>query len=392
MRILHVISSFQLGGAEVSVVQLAQALQGVGHTCCVVQVVAPRKPSLQGKKLVRECLESGVKVVELGWGGKRTSLLTSPIRLARLIRLWAPDLVHSHTDLPDFVVSVVTRLRPVKIVRTIRNTELWPTRPLTGRIVEQSFRDDMVVSISADASRAYDQLRASHSLPQSRYRAIINTGFCATEVHREKNRSILAARYEADLSKIQLCFAGRFVPQKGLDILIAAIDRLGLRARANLEIHCFGEGPYLAELKAAKASGLPIKIHLPVPQIAELFSAFDYTLIPSRFEGLCRVSLESLIAGTPVIASDAPGLRETLPNDWPLTFPNADTVTLATILCQVASGAFDDKMDALRSRGTEWVKSRFSMDAMVRAYESVYELYLSGKPFSLDFRNRGCEG
>ncbi len=42
--------------------------------------------------------------------------------------------------------------------------------------------------------------------------------------------------------------------------------------------------------------------------------------MPSHFEGLPLTSIEASFSGVPVIAAHAPGLDETLPENWPLKF------------------------------------------------------------------------
>ncbi len=58
----------------------------------------------------------------------------------------------------------------------------------------------------------------------------------------------------------------------------------------------------------------------PIPDVSNMFYAFDYIFMPSHFEGLGLISVEASLAKVPVIASFAPGLDETLPENWPLRF------------------------------------------------------------------------
>ena len=106
--------------------------------------------------------------------------------------------------------------------------------------------------------------------------------------------------------------AGRLVPQKGFDRLIDALPWLPTDMSWKLTI--LGEGPDHAALQSRiDELGLSDRITLaglsrhPWPQMA----AADMFLLPSRWEGLPNVALESLGVGTPVISMrDAGGIDE----------------------------------------------------------------------------------
>lgn len=105
--------------------------------------------------------------------------------------------------------------------------------------------------------------------------------------------------------------AGRLHRQKGFDRLIAALPSLG---RDDCSLTILGAGTEESALKhQVVALGLENRVHLPGlssdpwPHIA----AADCFLLPSRWEGLPNVVLESLSVGTPVIASkEAGGIGE----------------------------------------------------------------------------------
>ena len=63
----------------------------------------------------------------------------APPLLSRLIRRWKPDIVHSHTDIPDLCVALARRIRKFPVARTIHNTSLWPTHYFIGRVAESAF-------------------------------------------------------------------------------------------------------------------------------------------------------------------------------------------------------------------------------------------------------------
>ena len=112
--------------------------------------------------------------------------------------------------------------------------------------------------------------------------------------------------------RIEFICAGRLHVQKGFDRLIESLPNLQTPYDWRLTI--LGEGAERENLQRlidknnlaskVKLSGL---VHTPWPQIG----AADVFLLPSRWEGLPNVVLESLSAGTPVIAMrEAGGIEE----------------------------------------------------------------------------------
>ena len=107
---------------------------------------------------------------------------------------------------------------------------------------------------------------------------------------------------------------GRLVDSKGFDTLLSAFAKTLVNHPDRLLI-IIGEGAMRAELEAqVKALGLQGKVLLPgyVDNVASLYRAFDWVLIPSRAEGLGLVVQEAVIAGVPILASDLPVFYEQL--------------------------------------------------------------------------------
>lgn len=376
MRILHIITAFHLGGAEEIAINIAVGMAKRGHQCCVVALTTPREQDATGNAQKRRLSTAGVQCVEFGGSHIRLNSLTGPFRLARFCRTWRPDIVHSHTDVPDFTVSLAGRLTRFYIARTIHNTVLWPTHRILGRISESGFHDDLVVFVSDGARKAYRNLREKYNLGQSSHQLRIVNGVPPADASGCKDRPALLREFGVVDGKVLFCFAGRFTDQKGFDVLLDALNKLPESYLFKFELHAFGQGEkqelYAKQVAQAR---LPVTFHPPVAGISRLFPAFDAIIMPSRFEGLPLVSIESLASGVPVIGTSAPGLVETFPPDWPLIAAPEDAATLCHIIMKFLDGDFDNAQ--LREIGIRWHGENFSIDQMVSAYEQAYRDYLS---------------
>jgi glycosyltransferase involved in cell wall biosynthesis len=128
-------------------------------------------------------------------------------------------------------------------------------------------------------------------------------------------------RFRAELGceRPTLLAAGRLVPIKGFDVLVAAVGQLPPASRPRVIIA--GEGPERASL-ARQARALGVALHLPglLGQqalarhmvAADLFVHPCRTLPGGRSEGMPLVVREALACGSPVVASASGGIAELL--------------------------------------------------------------------------------
>lgn len=373
IRVMHVISDFTLGGAQEIAIELSLGLRARGHQVMVVAVSRGEESGVRTSQIERLRM-AGAEILELPARSRLGIAVFGAFRLATAVSRWRPDIVVSHTDIPDFVVSIVTRLVPIRVTRSIHNTTLWPGRPRTARFVESGFVDDLVIGCSADALAAYVELRRSCGLAPSPIRSVVPNGVTIPEA--PATREELCARFKADPGKVLLCFAGRFVEQKGIDVLAQAWALLGEAERTGAELHLFGSGQLSPEnLFPAADLGRSVVVHTPEPGLSRWFGGFDAVILPSRFEGFPLVALEALAAGALLVATDAPGLREALPPDWRLKVPGENPPALAEALRDIIAGRFDT---ALRDKGLAWVRARYSRERMIDSYEQAYLDYLGG--------------
>ena len=102
--------------------------------------------------------------------------------------------------------------------------------------------------------------------------------------------------------------AARLNPWKGVDHLIAALARV-----PDARLLVAGDGPMRGALEQ-QAQSLAGRVtflgQVPHEQMALYMKAADYFALYSGYEGLSHSLLESLLAGTPVIASDKGGNPE----------------------------------------------------------------------------------
>jgi len=131
-------------------------------------------------------------------------------------------------------------------------------------------------------------------------------------------------------------FFGRFMKQKGFHYLVEAIEIL---TKKNLPrkplVLAFGEGGFIREEKQSIIEkGLESYFRfLPfTPNVAGAIKGLDVVVMPSLWEACPLLPMETLVSGTPLIASNCIGLREVIKDTPSRIVPSGNSTALADII------------------------------------------------------------
>ncbi len=112
---------------------------------------------------------------------------------------------------------------------------------------------------------------------------------------------------------LRLLFVGRLTEQKGVDLLLAVARALAREHPGAYELRIAGSGDPAIMQQVQQLAGRNDAVaylgHVPNEHIAEHYQWADATLIPSRFETLNKVAIETAAAGKVAVAADIPGPR-----------------------------------------------------------------------------------
>lgn len=379
MRTFHLITHFSLGGAERVAANIAES-QTHGMEYHVVEIMRGR--TAYTPKFIAELEQAGVRChrswmpdVNFHFLFERIAALLFPLRMLYIMLRWRPDVIHTHTETPDLALYVFSRLFPfmlrrVKIVRTIHNTRLWTGLPRTARWVETFFKSNNAnIAIS-------DSVRDSYADRFGEVPPIINNGVAEVEQTDYFNTSTppLGFCRLPEQEHLNILFAGRLEPQKGVVVLCEVLKMLAGNARYHFTIAGDGSQRTLVEQTLAEiaAEGKPLNAQLvpPIFGLAGYMQSFDYLFMPSEFEGLSMLSMEASLNRLPVIANACPGLADTLPADWALLAHDNSIDDYRRIFNELLPTA---EHDALTQQAYDFAKDRFSVRTMQERYEARYK-------------------
>jgi exopolysaccharide biosynthesis WecB/TagA/CpsF family protein len=253
-------------------------------------------------------------------------------QMAQLLRKDRPDVVHVHNLYPLFSPSVLVACRRAGVpVVMMANHNYLLTCPISshlyrGRVCEkcvggrehhcllQNCRGSLAESAAyALRSAVARKLRLFHDnvtiqIVHSEFarKRLIAAGFDPQRIVVLLNMVAAAPERNGHSPGHYVAFSGRMMPEKGVDVLLAAA--LGL---PDVPFHLAGDGTMLDELRA----GAPANAHFigrcGRAEIAGFYQNARFLVVPSKwFEGCPLVISEAMSHGLPVIASRIGGLGE----------------------------------------------------------------------------------
>ena len=177
----------------------------------------------------------------------------------------------------------------------------------------------------------------------------------------------------------RLAYLGRLVPQKGVDVLIAAVALLGGRF-PSLRLAIAGEGDERAALEAQVVRlGLASRVEfvgaLAHDAVHRFLAAADIVVMPSRAEPFGLVALEAAQMARPVVASAVQGLPEIVTHgETGLLVPPDDAPALADAIAMLLEDPA--RARALGAAARRRAEIKFAWGPYVDAHERLFEAIL----------------
>jgi glycosyltransferase involved in cell wall biosynthesis len=167
-------------------------------------------------------------------------------------------------------------------------------------------------------------------------------------------------------------YVGRLKRYKRVDLILRALARLDSR-RDGIQLLIAGRGewePHLRRLTARLGLGPQVTFlgFVSEAEKRELFRRAWANVFVSPKEGWGITNLEAAACGTPTIASDSPGLRESVvPDHTGILVPHGDVVALAGAISRLAAGPA--LVESLGANALDFA-GRFRWDAAADATEA----------------------
>lgn len=371
MKILHIITSLQTGGAETLVVNLMPRFRALGHEVGVVVFNGEHTALME--RLERECPEC--KIYRLG-----TSYY-NPWYIVKLIRIMRKyDVVHTHNSSPQLFAAIANIFCRKKLVTTEHSTnnrkrerggylriiDRWMYARYDkviciSEIAEEKLREYLGDKCSVMSVECLDGKKTQNRKLKTNI-ITINNGVDVEAIHQAKPIE------ELKTDKFVVVMVAGFREAKDQDTVIRAMAKL---PKDQYELWLVGDGVRKESVErlvlsvGVKDNVKFLGLRTDVPNILK---TADVVVMSSHWEGLSLSNIEGMSAGKPFIASDVNGLRE-VTQGYGILFPHEDAEALAAIIqrlhddheyyCHVATHCYE------RAK-------QYDISEMVLQYNAVY--------------------
>jgi glycosyltransferase involved in cell wall biosynthesis len=305
VKIFHIITTIDRGGAENQLLLLAKMQVLLGHKVYIFYLKGKselKNDFLKNKIVINNSLEN-------------ITFFAKILVFTKHILVSKPDIIHAHLPESELVARLSFRGKSKFFITRHFGGQFHPkTKPLIsawlGRI--SSKPAVAVIAISDSVSK---NLIKNKEVYDNRKIFRVYYGFSKTDflANIKINSSQLFSNRN---NKICIGTVSRLSPEKDLETLINACNIL-VKKIPNLELYIIGEGPLKDSLKKLTLNlGIEKKVIFLGKQsrIANFMQNISLFVLTSKFEGFGMVLLEAMATNTKIIASRNSAIIEVIGN------------------------------------------------------------------------------
>lgn len=367
LRVLHVIPSLVVGGAETLLVNILEAdSKRNAHGVAL----------LTGNGPLADRAATFADVEALNCAHVRHSIPP----LIRFIREWKPDVIHGWMYHCNVIAAIASRICGVPYVGSIHTVELDN--------LEKSIKSILGVYLDAVLSRLIARAViipspegvATHKrvgFSEKKFRVILNGIDCHRFSANAKARARLRNECAIPEDAILIGSVGRADRAKNHEGFMRAAAK-ALKADSRLHFLLCGPGVEdYGELRSRH--GLEGRLHLLPPRldIENLYPALDIFALPSRTEASALVLSEAMASNLPAIVTDMGSCRMMV-GDTGLVCPVENDAALTTAMLDMAAKTPAERRE-LGRKARERARNLLSIDSTWAGYQKVWQEAVHGK-------------
>ena len=357
LKVFHIVSHLDVGGAERVAFNIAESQT---KNCEYHLVEVTKGTSEFSVKMKQELEEHGIMYHTSPISHSKLAILFFPLWFSFIYLKYRPNIIHSHTEIPDLALWLFRKLSwlffwiKIRYVRTIHNTELWNDWKGIGSMVERFYlKHRCNVAISKAVRNVYEKTYGQHHIP------LLYNGV------KEMKQKVFPHLVK---EKVNVLFAGRLEDQKGIDQLIDVVT--ALKDDGRYHFHIVGSGALKQKVKESLESLEFVSLYDKVYGLSQYMGSFDFLFMPSNYEGFGLISVEASLTRTPIIVNWCAGVDETLPGDWPLKIIENNVADYLDL--------FKNKLlffdyQKLADKAYKYAQEHFSLEKMQKEYEILYK-------------------
>jgi glycosyltransferase involved in cell wall biosynthesis len=296
-------------------------------------------------------------------------------QLREIVDKVRPDIIQTHNGKSHLLLRLAPGLRRGRpwfaFQHGYQDTDL--KLRLYNQLDRVSLRSaDRVISVC----EAFAPRLIKFGVLPKRIRVLHNSAVPAAHVATSA-RERVRRDFGAETGTPMILSIGRLSREKGHATLLRAVTRLPLPSWVLVLV---GDGPERKALEGLAASlGIAERVRFAGfhADVSGFYAASDLFVLPSHSEGSSNVLLEAMVAGVPIVATDAGGNREVvIDGKSGLLAPVLDPEALATAMGRVLGNP--DLARQLRTAASERAALEFSVDQYRERLTGYYAEVLGG--------------
>jgi glycosyltransferase involved in cell wall biosynthesis len=361
-RVLHLVSSGGLYGAEQVILNLARSEDVISYVGALYNA---RDPHLE---VIDEAKTAGLRTVVFNSPGRLD--VRTVFRIRRFLNDNGVDILHTHGYKADVIGFIATLSGKTKWLAT---NHVW--HPISGKMRLYESVDALVLRFARSIVAVSREIR----------RDLISTNIPAANIHVIANGIDLdrfrpsrsTIRLKADLGiredDVVVTIIGRLSPEKGHGTFLEAARRVCSR-KDHVRFLIVGDGPMREELHA-EAVRLNLERRVIFTgfrnDIPEIYALSDLMVNASSIEGLPMTVLEAMASKVPVIATRAGGIPDVITqNETGVLVDGGDVDALSTAIDSLIDD--EPRRRRLAAAAFDHVRLSHSLKRMCDAYAQVY--------------------
>lgn len=376
-RIVFVITTLGMGGAETQLVRLATGLKGRGWEVSVVSLIS-------SGYIAQDLEQAQVPAISLEMRPGRPDP-RAVLALARYLRKQKPQIVHTHMVHANLLGRVARLLAPVPVlISTAHNINEGPFwREIAYRLTDPWC--DLTTQVSQAGLKRYVGVGA---VPKEKIRFVPN-GINSLEFSPDPE---LRARIRGELGwseQFVWLAVGRFADAKDYPNMLQAFAKVhALRHEARLMIAGLGE-QMEATRQLARTLGLNDSVRFLGlrKDISALMNAADGYVMSSAWEGLPMVLLEAASTGLPMVATDVGGNREVVrEGQTGYLVPPKNAESLSTAMLRLMALP-EEQRRRMGEAARAFVQEHYSLESVLTQWETIYAEQLRRKGLTMEVKD-----
>ncbi len=352
MKVMHLIMSFNTGGAERLLIDILNNSHIDQQKLCIVNDFYEQK-LLEEVKIGNE----NIKLIRRPEGSKNILYV---IKLIKYVRREKPDIIHCHNKTSfKFALLVNKFIKNIDIIYTIHDTNIINKDKSLVQEVNKYCKQVICIS------KAVENECIEYLIDKSK----INLVYNAIDIEKFN-----LPKYKHSTINI-VCIARINIEKKGQDLLIKAVKNIA--EKYNIKVYFAGEAAvqqkedlvYLKKLCDCLNLKERVEFLGNVENIPELLRNMDILVLPSIYEGFGLVIVEAMASKTKVIASNIDGPKKIITKDSGYLFESGNYEDLEEKIVQCIN-CKENTVDF----AYEYAKKEYSIKRLCHEYKKVYTL------------------